>query len=174
MQLLIGAMDASEANSDTTYDHILPACARISKSLGTKFEPFLPFVMTPIITGASQTIQFSMVDASEEEYDGTAEHDEDTGIDTAVINLGNGVLKRVTMNTHAVQQKAQAARLLFEFTSSMQGDLKTYLTPVLDLLLMLATDKNSGEIRSSANLGLAAIFEAVIDGANKGCISSRT
>merc|ERR1711871_348359 len=170
MQLLINAIGHQEANSDVLFDSILPACARISKALGAKFEPFLPFVMTPIFTGAAQIIQFSMVDADEDEEDGEAQHDEDAGTDSAVINLRNGVRKKVTLNTHAVQQKAQAARLLYEFCSNMKGNLKTYLSPMLDHLLPLVTDKNSGEIRSSANLGLASLFEAVIDAAKKGYV----
>ena len=35
--------------------------------------------------------------------------------------------KRVTLNIHAVQQKNQAARSLYEFASSMRGYLKVYL-----------------------------------------------
>ena len=170
MQLLIRAIGHQEANSDVLFDSILPACARISKALGAKFEPFLPFVMTPVFTGAAQVIQFSMVDADDDQEDGEAEHDEDAGTDSAVINLGNGVRKKVTLNTHAVQQKAQAARLLYEFSANMKGNLKTYLSPMLDHLLPLVTDKNSGEIRSSALLGLASLFEAVVDAAKKGFV----
>ena len=39
--------------------------------------------------------------------------DEDTGLETMVIPLGGGVKKRITLNTHAVQQKAQVYK--FEF-----------------------------------------------------------
>ena len=34
-------------------------------------------------------------------------HDEETGLESAVISLGAGVKKRVTLNTHAMQQKNQ-------------------------------------------------------------------
>jgi len=170
MQLLISAIGTKENDIDSEFDYILPACARISKALGSKFEPFLPFVMNPIFTGASQDIQFSMVDANDED-EGDAEHDEETGIDSAVINLGAGVKKRVTLNTHAVQQKSQAANLLYEFAKNMKGNLKAYLSPCLDLLLVLVTDKHSGDIRSSASLGIGAIFEALVDGTQQGFLS---
>ena len=39
-------------------------------------------------------------------------------------------------------------------------------------MLVLATDKNSSEIRSSANLGLAAIFEAVLDASKDGIVDA--
>ena len=39
-------------------------------------------------------------------------HDEDTGLETAVISLGAGVRKRVTLNTHAMQQKSQVGGVL--------------------------------------------------------------
>ena len=55
---------------DITFDYILPACARISSVLGSGFSPFLPFVMEPLLKGAMQEIQFSMVDADEDDVEG--------------------------------------------------------------------------------------------------------
>ena len=85
MQLLLGVMGQQDIDSDIKFDYILPACARISKALGAKFEPFLPFVMTPIFAGAAQDIQFSMVDANDDDAEGEAEYDENTGIKKSII-----------------------------------------------------------------------------------------
>lgn len=43
---------------------------RISKALGTHFEPFLPVVMEPLLAGATQVTQFSIVDAEEDDIEG--------------------------------------------------------------------------------------------------------
>lgn len=51
-----------------------------------------------------------MEDVDEEEASGEVARDEATGLDSAVISLGGGVTKRVTLNTHAVQQKTQVPR----------------------------------------------------------------
>ena len=42
------------------------------------------------------------------------EQDEDSGLQTAVISLGAGVKKRVTLNTHGVQQKNQVSVRVIE------------------------------------------------------------
>lgn len=94
---------------DIIFDYILPACARICKTLGGSFEPFLPFVMAPLLAGANQDIQFSLEDADDDEVEGEVTHNEETGTQSAVIALGSGTKKRVTLNTHAVQQKSQVS-----------------------------------------------------------------
>eukprot|EP01041_Mallomonas_annulata_P004670 gene4670-9261_t len=160
MQLLLSGL----CEDDTSFEYILPACARISKVLGSRFEPFLHVVITPVLVGATQEIKFSMEDADDAvDDDGEVEQDEETGLQTAIISLGGGVKKRVTLNTHAVQQKNQCARILYELASSLKGHLKSYLTPTLQALLPLITDKHSSDIRASASLAVATVFAAYLD-----------
>jgi hypothetical protein len=162
MQLFINAMSGQDSDKDTsTFEHILPACARISKALGVHFEPFLPAVMDPLLRGANQATEFSMVDAEEGDEVGDVEQDEE-GIETAVVNLGGGVKKRVTLNTHMLQQKNQAARILYEFAVGMKGHLKGYIVPSLQSLLTLVRDKHSADLRASAALAIAKMFDASI------------
>lgn len=173
MGLLALALNKDQESSDMTFEYILPACARIATALKSRFEPFLPLVMGPLLAGAAQQIQFTMEDVGDEdEDDGELARDEEAGTDSAVISLGGGVKKRVTLNTHAVQQKAQAAKLLYEFGESMQGHLKAYLRPSLTALLGMVTDKHSADIRSSASLALANIFGAFLDAFQKSFITA--
>lgn len=65
--LLTNSFQNQEADQETTFQYILPACARISKALGAYFEPYLAVVMTPLLQGATQTVNFSMVDAGEDD-----------------------------------------------------------------------------------------------------------
>ena len=169
MQLLIEAMGEDD---DTTFDYILPACGRISKALQHNFEAFLPLVMPALLVGATQEIHFSMVDAEEEDTDGEVIRDDDAGTESAVISLGAGVRKRVTLNTHAVQQKNQAARMLYEFGSSMRGYLKAYLAPSLMATLAMVTDKHSADIRSSAIMALSKLFEAHVHATQMGFVNA--
>ena len=161
-----------DTERDTTFEYILPACARISRALTTQFEPFLPALMDPLLAGAKQEIQFSMVDAQEDDIDGEVIQDEETGAESAVVSLGAGVRKRVTLNTHAVQQKNQAARVLYEFASALRGHLKGYILPSLQILLTMVTDKHSADIRSSATLALGKMFEAFTHAVSLGFIEN--
>lgn len=161
-----------DTEKDSTFDYILPACARISRALTSQFEPFLPSLMEPLLAGAKQEIQFSMVDAEEEDVEGEVVQDEDTGLESAVVSLGAGVRKRVTLNTHAVQQKNQAARVLYEFASALRGHMKGYILPSLQILLTMVTDKHSADIRSSATLAVAKMFDAFVHAAQLGFIQN--
>jgi hypothetical protein len=161
-----------DVERDTTFDYILPACARISRALTTQFEPFLPALMEPLLAGAKQEIQFTMVDAEEDDVEGEVIQDEETGLESAVVSLGAGVRKRVTLNTHAVQQKNQAARVLYEFASALRGYLKAYILPSLQILLSMATDKHSSDVRSSATLALGKMFEAFVHAVQLGFIQN--
>jgi hypothetical protein len=63
--------------------------------------------MGPVLDGANQILQFSMVDAEDGDTLGEVVYDEDTGLESAVVALGPGVKKRVSLNTQALQQKKQ-------------------------------------------------------------------
>ena len=166
MEILLSAMGQSD--DDTTFDHILPACARISKTLGANFRPFLPLVMPPMLAGALQEISFSMVDAEEGDDEGENVYDEETGTESAVISMGAGIKKRVTLNTHAVQKKNQCGRMIYEFAANMKGHLQEYLLPCVQATLPMVLDKHYSEIRSSASLALVKLFEAGIDATRLG------
>jgi hypothetical protein len=67
--------------------------------------------MGPVLDGANQILQFSMVDAEDGDTLGEVVFDEETGLESAVVALGPGVKKRVSLNTHALQQKNQVGFL---------------------------------------------------------------
>jgi len=175
MACLVHAMttasdDASSASCDTVFEYILPTCARVSKALGgPQFEAYLPVIMGPLLAGATQDIKFSMADANDDDVEGEIEHDEDNHTESTVVSF-NGLKKRVTMNTHAVQQKDQAAKLLYEFGSSMKGYLKGYLAPAMQTLIPMITDKHSGDIRASSCLAVAKVFDAYVDAVKLGFV----
>jgi hypothetical protein len=181
MNCLITAMNSEAAalgsksgSGDITFDYILPACARMSKALEARFVPFLSLVMSPLIVGATQEIKFSMEDACEEDQGEDLQRDDETGTESAVINMGAGIFKRVTLNTHAVQQKQQAASMLFDFAANLKEHLGGFLQPALQALLPMVTNKHSSDIRSAASLALGKVFEAYVHCGSKGIISPET
>lgn len=72
IRVLFVVMERGSAlgNDSITFDYVLPACVRIAKTLGgTAFEPFIPMVVTPLLVGANQDVQFRMEDVDDEEED---------------------------------------------------------------------------------------------------------
>lgn len=61
--------------------------------------------MDPVLTGAGSVIQFSMEEAEDGDTEGEVIVDEETGLESAVVSLGPGIKKRVSLNTHGLQQK---------------------------------------------------------------------
>eukprot|EP01035_Chromulina_nebulosa_P019616 gene19616-25525_t len=122
MQFIIHVLTTNQDN-DLIFDYYLPATARISKIYSTNFCNYLPIIMKLILQVANQKIDITMTDADDDDVEGEITVDEDTGNESTVIKLGLGVKKRVTMNTHAVQQKLQATRLLVEFANNLKSVL---------------------------------------------------
>lgn len=170
LQILHFLLHFIEADPEGSFEFALPACARISKVLKTDIVPFLPTIMTAVLRGATQEIHFSMEDVLDgEEEDEDVENDGENKTQSAIVSLGNGIKKRVTLNTHAVQQKNQASRLIFEFADAVKGHLNAYLLPTVQALIPNLTDKHSADIRSSSSLALAKVFDAYVDAAKLGC-----
>jgi len=166
--LILGAMPNGSvvkitADIDIVFDHILPACARISKTLGPQFEQFLPTVMAPLLAAATQEVECSIVDAGVEDTEDDVCVDEETGTNSMVFDFGAGVKKRVTLNTHAVQQKKVSAEMIYEFATNLRGHMRQYLALSFQAVVPMLTSKLSSEVRSSASLALAKLFEALLD-----------
>ncbi len=151
-----------DADKDVTFEYILPACTRIAKALKTQFSEFVPIVFEPLLAGARQEVNFSMEDVDDDETEGEVIVDEETGVESTIVSFGAGVKKRVSINTHAMQQRTQAARIIYELSAALGILLGPYLLPSLEVLLSMATDRHSNELRSSAALALAKIFPALM------------
>jgi hypothetical protein len=72
---------------------------------------------------------------------------------------GRGLTK-VTINTTKIQEKAQAARGIYEHAVALGAEFAPYAKSCLDEFLLLVRFKYSSEIRATAAQTLAAVFEA--------------
>jgi len=70
------------------------------------------------------------------------------------------LLSRSTINTTKIQEKAQAARAIYEHASALGAAFGPFCKSCLDAFLLLLQFKYSSEIRATAAQTLAAIFEA--------------
>ena len=169
LKVLSYLLRSVEGDADATFDYALPACVRVAKCLRGDFVPYLPIVLGAIIAGAIQEIRFSMEDVQDgEEEEDEVDYDEESRTQSAVITLGGGVRKRVTLNTHAVQQKDKAARLIYELADTLRGHMADHLLGCFEAVLPLLFDKHSADIRSSASTAVAKLFEAYVHAAKLG------
>jgi hypothetical protein len=53
--------------------------------------------------------------------------------------------------------------MIYEYASSLQGTLGDYITPCLEVVLNLVTDKHSSDLRFSASHAIPALFKAALD-----------
>jgi hypothetical protein len=72
---------------------------------------------------------------------------------------GRGLTK-VTINTTKIQEKAQAARAVYEHAAALGASFGPYSKTCLDAFLPLVNFKYSSEIRATSAQTLAAVFEA--------------
>lgn len=160
MSLLIQALHC-DVDQEITFDYILPACARISKGLGSNFLQYMPHIMDIVLVGANQKINVSMTDIGEDEEE---EIECDDSEESTIVNLGAGKRTRITVNSSSVQQKKQASRLIFEFTSNMKTSFfqSGYLQKTLDSNINLMQEKYASDIKSSAILSLPKIIDIYI------------
>jgi hypothetical protein len=53
--------------------------------------------------------------------------------------------------------------MIFEYATSLQSGLGVYITPCLEVVLNIVTDKHSSDLRFSASHAIPALFEAALD-----------
>lgn len=100
--------------------------------------------------------------------------DEDTGIESAVISLAGGSRKRITLNTHSIQQKTQATQVVYELAEALGSLLGDYILPTIESLYALTVEKHSTDIRYSAALSLSKLFSALLEVIRSGRLSAAT
>jgi hypothetical protein len=86
------------------------------------------------------------------------EIDEDGTESMTVAIPGRGWTK-VTINTSKIQEKAQAARAIFDLASALGANFGPYVEICFEALLPLVSFQYSADVRSTAAQTLSAIFD---------------
>lgn len=168
MHIFMRAMHL-EADADVTFDYLLPACSRMAKALRGDFVEYVSPIFQLLLAGAKKELEFSAEEAGEDEAVGEVTFDEDTNIESTVLEVAAGMKLRMSLNTHAAQQKKQSAKLLCEFAESMGAALDTLLLPAMEALMHLMQESFSpSEVKTNAATGLARMYESLLEAVRLG------
>jgi len=85
---------------------------------------------------------------------------DDDGTESMTMAIPGRGLTKVTINTTKIQEKAQAARAVYEHAAALGALFGPYSKSCLDVFLPLVDFKYSAEIRSTAAQTMAVVFEA--------------
>ena len=88
------------------------------------------------------------------------ELDEDAGTESMTVAIPGRGLTKVAINTTKIQEKAQAARAVYEHAVALGASFGPYIKPCFDAFLPLVDFKYSSEIRATAAQTLAAVFDS--------------
>lgn len=139
-------------NPPIPMDQLLSACARIASVLRDAYVPYVDKVLPYLLARATDPadVEFSKGDI--------ADLDADDGQAVTVAVPGQGLTK-VTLNTTNIQEKALAARAVYEHAVALQANFAPYSKECLEAFLPLVAFKYSSDIRGTASQTLAAVFE---------------
>jgi hypothetical protein len=95
----------------------------------------------------------------QEGEEGGSSQEEDGDDSMTVAVPGRGLVK-VTINTSKIQEKAQAARAVYELSQAMGAAFGPWAQQCIDAFLPLVSFPYSADVRSTAAQTLSAIFDA--------------
>ena len=168
LQTLMPAMACpGGAFPDGYYDYLAPACAQIAKALKEHFASFLPTVIPPLLHTLGVAVDVSVTEVSEAEA-GAVEHDEQSGLQSTVLEVKGRGHMRVTMNTTAVLEKQQAVKTLYEYVESLGPLMADYIEAAASAALPLVVFKYSEDVRNSASFAVGKLFAAACDAVKAG------
>ena len=107
MDLLLAQQEGLELEpDDPQISFMLQACGRICKCLGPQFQPYLPFVIPPLLRSAQIDPELQVTDADDDEQQ------REEGMESVTVAIRGQGHKRITIRTSALEEKATACTML--------------------------------------------------------------
>ena len=98
--------------------------------MGADFQPYLPFVIPPLLQSAQIDPELEVTDADE-----PADDDEDDGLESVTVNIRGQGHKRITIRTSALEEKATACNMLHTYAEELQEGFLPYVEQVASILI---------------------------------------
>jgi importin-5 len=130
---------------DPLPGYMLQAGARICKTLGRDFLPYLPIVMPPMLEAARHKpdIKVAPADGSDDEVSG--DDDEEALMETFVVGD-----KRVSLHTSVLEEKANACSMMCCYAYELKDGFFSYAEEVTAIMVPLLKFYFNEEVRISA------------------------
>jgi hypothetical protein len=162
MDFIIPILQQAEGGTtslDMPLEPLLSACARIASVMGADYAPFVNMVLPHLLKRATAPPDLSVTDGNEAKLN-EIEVDEDLGTESMTVALPGKGMQKYTVNTSKIQEKAQAARAVYEHASALGADFGPYVEPCLEAFVPLINFKFSPEVRSTSAQAVSSLFEA--------------
>lgn len=130
---------------DPQISFMLQACGRICKCLGEQFEPYLPFVIPPLLKSAQVDPELHVTDADDDDDD-----QEEEGMESVTVAIRGQGHKRITIRTSALEEKATACSMLRTYAQELGEAFLPYVKDVAHVLVPLLGFQYMDDVRSGA------------------------
>lgn len=141
--------------SDPLATVLIQAGARMCRSLGPEFRPYLEIVMPHVLKHLNADPEIKFVDESSI---GTEEDD-----DMESYHIGSKIIR---VRSSAMEEKATACEMAACYAGILKEGFLPYLKPVTDSVVPLLTFLFSDEVRSAAFHCLPELLDAALTGMN--------
>ncbi|BDA40930.1 Importin-5 [Coccomyxa sp. Obi] len=144
---------------DQTGGYMLQAGARICKSLGEEFLPYLGIVMPPLLHSAQLKPDVRVTDADSDD------DDDDNDEDIETIYLGD---RKLSVRTSVLEEKATACNMLCCYADELKDGFYPYVEQVTGIMLPLLKFYFHEEVRQAAVQSLPDLLRSAFLAAQKG------
>ena len=166
MQLILPLLESQESNKSVVLipqDQLLAASARIACVMKASYAPFVPRVLPYMLRKAKEKADVSITDGDESTAGQESQFDEDTGMETITLALPGMGVKKLVLNTAQMQEKAQAARAVYEHANSMGAAFGPFAGDCVEAFLPLLQFKYSADVRATAAQALGPVFDSACE-----------
>ncbi|PSC74524.1 ARM repeat-containing [Micractinium conductrix] len=157
MQYMQQVQAAGLDSDDPLSSYMLQAGARICKTLGQDFLPYLQLVMPPLLAAAQLKPDVIVRDDDDDD-------DEDEG-ETETFIVGG---KRVSLHTSVLDEKATACNMICCYADELREGFYPYVEQVTQIMVPLLKFYFNEDVRASAAQALPEVLRSASLAAQKG------
>uniref|UniRef100_A0A1W7RAB9 Importin-5 n=1 Tax=Hadrurus spadix TaxID=141984 RepID=A0A1W7RAB9_9SCOR len=137
-------------DDDPQLAYMISAWARICKILGKQFEPYLPYVMGPVLKAASLKPEIALLDSEDMKV---VEGDDDWQF----VSLGEQ--QNFGIRTAGLEEKATACQMLVCYARELKESFAPYVEEVVKLMVPMLKFYFHDGVRVAAAEGLPFLLE---------------
>jgi len=164
MDLIIASQQQEALEpDDPQINFMLQACGRICKCLGEHFQPYLPFVIPPLLRSAQVDPELHVTDADEED-----DNEAEEGMESVTVAIRGQGNKRITIRTSALEEKATACNMLRTYALELKDAFFPHVGDVTQVLVPLIAFQYMDDVRTAACQAMPDLLDAAILALQKG------